>query len=118
MKQKIKAILFNNARHDDLSGIIIVSRINDDVFEKIAQEIINLDNWISVEDELPKHLTKVLGYNDLGEKFGHIDIVCYDERDKSFSPFYDELCELENVTHWQEIQPPKQSTKKRGGCNP
>ena len=39
IKEKILEILFNNARHDDLNGIVIVSRINDNVFRKIVDEI-------------------------------------------------------------------------------
>ncbi len=92
---------------------LYTSLLNPIYEKKFKEDTKNLlDNWISVEDELPKE-------TDTG---GYVLIYSDKIRVAFFEPIYsqfivDAIGVLENVTHWQEIQPPKQSTKKRGGCN-
>ena len=91
----------------------------------IKDEINSLDNWISVENPPKKSCDLILlqsgksivgGYSKEEETF--ISLMGYMDSylGKKYSP---SVIRPNQITHWQPLpQPPKQSTKKRGGCNP
>ncbi len=68
------------------------------------------DNWISVEDELPKDESDLLFWTEgLWYKGFYQDGLWYFENGSVLGRI---------PKFWQIPQPPKQPTKKRGGCNP
>ena len=73
-----------------------------------AKEISELDEWVSVEDRLPAHSTKVI-INHItsygrDEAFG-----CYHEDTERFVYWGGDFENSLEVTHWQPLpQPPKQ----------
>ena len=100
------------------------------ILKDFKQDLTNLlDNWISVEDELP--ICTELGVWDglRSEKVTVIDecenvhsaYLYSGKMDGSeFNNWYD-INDDEfdyKITHFQIPQPPKQPAKKRGGCNP
>ncbi len=115
-QQKIRDIVSEfSLRLDELSDD---HALKGSILCDLQTELTNLDNWISVEDELPKKVGRYWCYikeqTDLGISYYQWN-CCYNPNDKKWSSK-----ELRGtVTHYQPLsQPPKQSTKKRGGCNP
>ena len=80
---------------------------------EVGNALDSLDNWISIKTELPKICDTYRVFTE-----GRI----------MFDAYYDSICGFTNtefsvqcnyITYWQNLpQPPKQSTKKHGGCNP
>ena len=69
------------------------------------------DNWISVEDELPKPRKKYLTYNSNADKYD-IDYQILEVDDNNHFVEWSDMCDrfvdVNNVTHWQPLpQPPK-----------
>jgi hypothetical protein len=61
------------------------------------------DNWISVEDTLPKEKTYVLNYGQGGRQFTSFFKL---GKFKCYNPFSEELETAELVTHWQPLPNP------------
>lgn len=84
----------------------------------------NLDNWISIDTPPEKSCDLILlqngnpivgGYSKEKESFCSLMGLMYSYLDANRTVMF----RPELITHWQPLpQPPKQPTKKRGGCNP
>ena len=70
--------------------------------EDLKRQLLEADNWISVEDELPVSEIDYLVYEDT---YGSALVVGWDCEGKQW------LID-ENVTHWQPITPPKDGDSK------
>ena len=89
-------------------------RIYEHNFDKLAEDLDNLDNWISVEDELPK---KLIHNNDTDWYSVYLNPTTKNDNEPNYDVgkynyYIEEWMDDEglrlNVTHWQPIKPPKE----------
>lgn len=75
---------------------------------EMAEWVDQHPNWISVEEELPKEKQKVLVYMPADERCDH-EYICEALYNYAWHGWEDadEPIELEGITHWMEIQPPR-----------
>ena len=114
-EQKIKEILerFKLLYNQYLNECDVYDGANFYGNEKVKQcitDLTSLDNWISVESPPKKHDWYLCWSNGTERYYGFDGSWYHVSAGGS--------CRV-NPTHYKEkSQPPKQSTKKRGGCNP
>ena len=74
------------------------------------------EDWISVEDELPKEKKLVIiGYSN--RLMNQIGYECYYQKGKWYKKDGSLIISHNAITHWRDSPKPP-ITKKRGGCNP
>lgn len=70
-----------------------------EMLDKVTDFINDIDEWISVEDDLPKEYGEVLCYKESGS----IAQLVYNPKYKLFNVSLDNVDCAINVTHWQPL---------------